>query len=352
MLKKLNNSGYLLIEIIVSFVIAMGVAYFLAEITINLKDRQEDLDKEVGYNVDKALITKEIMDDVNKYGVDTVTINDYNIHFRYKNGIEKDLIISKENATITYGDYSKTFDESLTVGNLNIQEKNNMILIKFPATSIYSDKDYGLNLVIPTDNIEIQSIVNNDSGSNEPAPQDNNENPSQNNNENSSQNTDKKYTITIMKNSSDTYKVIYYNNGLYYSDSNYNERIASIDIPTVNGYTFNKYYKLEIGNEQISYYYDIDGVTYSNYMLINNKIKLSGKTSNGDKGTYACPNYDETECLSGMTVNETKYVSGDWDNYTLLGYSISFSEQNVINGSSLNTDSNIDSDLTLIASWK
>lgn len=156
MIKRLNNKGYLLVEIIVSFVIAMGVAFFLAEITINLKERQQDLDKEIQYNVDKALMTKEIMDDVNEKGVKSVS-------YKTKNAskIEYEIILSdntRKTITITktaftYGTYTKNFDSSLNItldtDNIKIDEYNKLLLIKVNAKSIYSDKDYGLNIVIP-----------------------------------------------------------------------------------------------------------------------------------------------------------------------------------------------------------
>ena len=156
MIKKLNNKGYLLVEIIVSFVIAMGVAFFLAEITINLKERQQDLDKEIQYNVDKSLMTKEIMDDVSEYGVKNVVINtkDENTidcKITLSNGTEKNLNITKTG--FTYGPYTKNFDSSLEVTldntNTKIDTTNKLLIIKVNAASIYSNKDYGLNLVIP-----------------------------------------------------------------------------------------------------------------------------------------------------------------------------------------------------------
>ncbi len=156
MIKKLNNKGYLLVEIIVSFVIAMGVAFFLAEITINLKERQQDLDKQIQFNVDKSLMTKEVMDDVSKYGVkevheNTKEDNELKYTIILSNGTTKILKITK--TAYTYGDYNKQFDESLTINldttNTKIDTTNKMLFIKVIAKSQYSDKDYGLNLVIP-----------------------------------------------------------------------------------------------------------------------------------------------------------------------------------------------------------
>lgn len=160
MIKKLNNKGYLLVEIIVSFVIAMSVAYFLAEITINLKDRQEDLDKEIQYNVDKALMTKEVMDDVEKNGVKKIeekikNNEELKYEITFLDNTKKTLDITK--TQFKYGDasytYSKEFDSSLNIKlditNTKIDINNKIFTLKVKATSIYSDKDYGINLIIP-----------------------------------------------------------------------------------------------------------------------------------------------------------------------------------------------------------
>lgn len=166
-MKKLNNRGYLLAEIVVAFVLAMMMAYFLGNITVSLSNKEQDLSHNVKFNTDKALITKEIMDDVNKYGVDSVNINNNMVDITYSGEIKKRILIDVSNKIFKYclldGDickedeyvYIKYFDKSLNLGTLSIINDTstgsgyNFLEIRLPATTIYSDIDYGLNIIVP-----------------------------------------------------------------------------------------------------------------------------------------------------------------------------------------------------------
>ena len=39
---KINNKGYLLVEIVIAAVIAFAIAYFLFDLTVNLGNKEED----------------------------------------------------------------------------------------------------------------------------------------------------------------------------------------------------------------------------------------------------------------------------------------------------------------------
>jgi len=64
MKKHLNNKGYMLVEIILAFAIAMGVMYFLMELTIKLKNKNDDLLVRTLASTDQAIIYNAIMKDV------------------------------------------------------------------------------------------------------------------------------------------------------------------------------------------------------------------------------------------------------------------------------------------------
>ena len=61
---RLNNKGYMLVEIIMASVLAFGIAYFLLELTINLKNKNDDLLVETLVETDKGIITNMIMSDI------------------------------------------------------------------------------------------------------------------------------------------------------------------------------------------------------------------------------------------------------------------------------------------------
>lgn len=58
---KLNNKGYMLVEIILASVIAFGLAYFMFELTLKLKNKNDDLMVETLMSTDNAIISNAIM---------------------------------------------------------------------------------------------------------------------------------------------------------------------------------------------------------------------------------------------------------------------------------------------------
>ena len=58
---KLNNKGYLIVEIVLSATIAFAIMYFLIDLTFNFKSKSDDLYKETIFIADKNIITKMIL---------------------------------------------------------------------------------------------------------------------------------------------------------------------------------------------------------------------------------------------------------------------------------------------------
>ena len=69
-----NNKGYMLVEIVVAFAITVFIVIFLQQITAMLKNKEEDFHYTTVFSSDKALMTKEVMDDVNDYKVVNVNL--------------------------------------------------------------------------------------------------------------------------------------------------------------------------------------------------------------------------------------------------------------------------------------
>ena len=59
-----NNKGYMLIEVILASVMAIGVSVFLAGITIKLKNKNDDLLVKSLVSTDQGIIYNTIMEDV------------------------------------------------------------------------------------------------------------------------------------------------------------------------------------------------------------------------------------------------------------------------------------------------
>ncbi len=149
---KLNNKGYMLVEVIVSSAIALVMAYFLIDITIKLVNKNNDYYLENVLLADKNLVSKEIMKDINSMKLTNVVVdedNTVNLIFNNDDSNKKSLKVT--NRTITYGDYSKTFSDEVNISLPVISTNNNILTIKISAYTNYSKEDYGIKIVVPYD---------------------------------------------------------------------------------------------------------------------------------------------------------------------------------------------------------
>ena len=82
-MKRLNNRGYVLIEIILASAIAFGIAYFILDLTIKLKNKNDDLVVRTLTQTDRGIITNRFMgymvDD--NFSCDNVKIVDNTIKY-------------------------------------------------------------------------------------------------------------------------------------------------------------------------------------------------------------------------------------------------------------------------------
>ena len=61
-MKKLNNKGYMLVEIIMAFAITFCLIYFLMDLVINLKNKNDDLLVDTIIKTDQTIISNKLMD--------------------------------------------------------------------------------------------------------------------------------------------------------------------------------------------------------------------------------------------------------------------------------------------------
>jgi len=177
---KLNKKGYMLVEIILASVLAMGVAYYLLNLTYKFQNKDEDTYYETVYIRDKNLITKNIMTDLERGKIrdDSIVFNENENYVTFiletedefgNNSVaNRKLSITKTDngVTITYGKidnegnfvttdvsyYQKTLEKSLRVGDIVIKEGNNesdasAVSFLIPVESNYSDESYDIKLI-------------------------------------------------------------------------------------------------------------------------------------------------------------------------------------------------------------
>ena len=190
-MKKLNNKGYLLVEIIVASVLAMTIAYFLIDLTLNLKEKNDDVFVDTILVTDKMLMTDTIQEDIGRYRVTKLSQpSDNMLDITYQiNGSDVIKRISIESIDDRYlfkygtidasGNYDNTvyqkeFNEALDVDRIILSNScyneasdtyvacsssadngNGIMTIKISAYTLYSDKDYGINISVPYKTSEI-----------------------------------------------------------------------------------------------------------------------------------------------------------------------------------------------------
>lgn len=173
---KLNRKGYMLVEIVIASVLAMGIAYYLLNLTYKFKNTDADVQESYYYLKDKILITNNIMNDLRRgdvsgvvkfqedsiIGVDFELFvdghfekrrlqidkldSDYNVtSIKYGKLIEIDGIVSFDTDDISY--YEKKLEKTLVVGEpvINIVQ-DKAFSIKIPITSWYTDNNYDIIL--------------------------------------------------------------------------------------------------------------------------------------------------------------------------------------------------------------
>ena len=179
-MRRLNNKGYMLVEIIVASVIAFSVAYYLLNLTYKFKDKSEDIYYSTTMLSDKINITKNIMNDLEKISdknsvilakdtdnntyTYTITIegkDDKNI------GISRIIKVSKDATTqqwqIEYGSsftngmfvtnndksyYKKVLDKSFEVSDVSYNKTDNPYKIIIKINSLYTNDSNDIILFV------------------------------------------------------------------------------------------------------------------------------------------------------------------------------------------------------------
>ena len=128
-MRKLNNKGYMLVEIILAFALAFGIAYFILDLTINLKNKNDDLMVETLVTTDQTIIANKIMEKI----LENNDIEDFDCSK-----------ISKSDQTIKYGDdLIVVVNDYAEVGDITCSNKLGAINVKVPlSVKQMSDKNF------------------------------------------------------------------------------------------------------------------------------------------------------------------------------------------------------------------
>ena len=175
---KLNKKGYMLIEIVLSSVLAMSIALYLLNLTYQFKNKDEDIYQSISYSSDKIAITKNIMNDLDNQIITKIEKNGNNeIILTSTSGTSEEKrkinitypstnYSQNQQITITYGKinnntfdtsdisyYQKKLQKSLLFKGIEINNPNtNIATIKIKLESMYSKDDYSIKLIVKKDN--------------------------------------------------------------------------------------------------------------------------------------------------------------------------------------------------------
>lgn len=135
-MKKLNNKGYMLVEIILASVIAFGVAYFILDLVIKLKNKNDDLFVDTLARTDQAIITNTIMrviyDKKTQFSCDNISVDGNKFKYKDKDK-DKDTIIEVNKYT--------------TIGTINCEvTSTNLIKLNIPLTVKTTEKSYNISI--------------------------------------------------------------------------------------------------------------------------------------------------------------------------------------------------------------
>lgn len=173
-MKRLNNKGYMLVEIIVASVIAFSVAYYLLNLTYKFKDKSEDIYYSTTMLSDKINITKNIMNDLEKIsdkssdglgkGTDnntyTITING---HDDKNPNISRTIKVSKDATTQQWQiEYGSSFTNGMFTTNNDKSYYKKVLDKSFEVSDVSCGSTqngaYAYNIII-----KINSLYTNDS---------------------------------------------------------------------------------------------------------------------------------------------------------------------------------------------
>lgn len=196
----MNNKGYLTAELVVSAAMALVLATFLINMTINFKSKNDDEYMNTVFSVEKSVITKRIMDDIQTYDLNKIIVDNNNREITFAYGIcptnypcfhtirKMKMTSEGNNLKIEYGPtctgqkdsddnldniinqtecqnfdnqdkdyYTKTINNAYLSGNQpinaeinntdNISEK--ILNIKISIRNYFTKYDYSINLLIP-----------------------------------------------------------------------------------------------------------------------------------------------------------------------------------------------------------
>ena len=155
----MNNKGFTLVELLVSFVLSMIIVIILFQLIINLKEVYMSSGVKTDLLNKQNLITNKIYSDLLDKTVSSISnCADSNIciNFIFSDGISKKIIADESSKTLSYDDYVIKLDSNSYFNNVYINTKesgvndgyNRLLNVNIPIyNDLFDDTDFGINIV-------------------------------------------------------------------------------------------------------------------------------------------------------------------------------------------------------------
>lgn len=167
-LKKMNNRGFTVVELVVSFALTMIVVIFLFQVVVQIKELYISSGIRTGLLSKQAIITKTISDDIsNKKILYATNCGEYCINFTFEGDETKQFKVDVNNKTIRYGSYATKLVTGSKFGDFRVSTEtpvmtgsgaalnnNSFIQINIPIKHHLFDEDFGIHLVYQYNNNE------------------------------------------------------------------------------------------------------------------------------------------------------------------------------------------------------
>ena len=168
----MNNKGFTLVELLVSFVLSMIIVILLFQLIINLKDVYVSSVVKTDLLNKQNLMTNKIYSDLLNESVSSITKCDDSstcIDFNFVNGSDKKLMIDVANNILSYDDYVIKYDDGSYVSDITILTSNfgnisNLYNAIFNvriniSNDIFDSEDFGIDLIYMYDSNSVMNSV-------------------------------------------------------------------------------------------------------------------------------------------------------------------------------------------------
>ena len=153
-----NNKGFTLVEVLVSLSLVAVIAIFLFQIIYLLRDVYVEKAVKSELYIESSNLSNVINKDIvtktesNNYVASIDKVSDNEIDITFKDNTTSNIVINRENHTISYGDYNIKILEKADIGNIELYynydvidlKKNGIVYIKIPITHKDYNNDFGV----------------------------------------------------------------------------------------------------------------------------------------------------------------------------------------------------------------